>query len=291
MPIATFSIVAHDSQRQEWGVAVQSKFLAAAAVVSWARAGAGAVATQSFANLDYGPQGLKMMASGDSARETIETLVTDDPLRASRQVAMVDRQGQAFAYTGADCNDWAGHHVGQGYTCQGNILIPGTVEAMAEAFERVRQGPGEMADWLVQALAAGQKAGGDSRGRQAAGVLVVRENGGYGGKTDRYLDLRVDDDPFPIRRLVQLVAMHHLFFGSTNPADLLTIDEETALRIQQLVRRSDDYAGPLNGYLDDATVQAFTRLVGRENLEERWSGDRERIDRLVLDYLEDRLDD
>ena len=291
MPIATFSIVAHDSQRQEWGVAVQSKFLAAAAVVSWARAGAGAVATQSFANLDYGPQGLEMMSSGSSARETIERLVASDPLRASRQVGMVDRQGQAFAYTGADCNDWAGHHVGQGYTCQGNILIPGTVEAMAEAFERVRQGPGELADWLVQALAAGQAAGGDSRGRQAAGVLVVRENGGYGGKTDRYLDLRVDDDPFPIRRLVQLVAMHHLFFGSTNPADLLTIDEETALRIQQLVRRSDDYAGPLNGYLDDATVQAFTRLVGRENLEERWSGDRERIDRLVLDYLEDRLDD
>jgi len=291
MPIATFSIVAHDSQRQEWGVAVQSKFLAAAAVVSWARAGAGAVATQSFANLDYGPQGLEMMSSGSSARETIERLVASDPLRASRQVGMVDRQGQAFAYTGADCNDWAGHHIGKGYTCQGNILIAGTVEAMAEAFERVRQGPGEMADWLVQALAAGQKAGGDSRGRQAAGVLVVRENGGYGGKTDRYLDLRVDDDPFPIRKLGRLVAMHHLFFGSTDPADLLTIDEKTALRIQRLVRRSEDNAGPLNGYLDDATLQAFTRLVGRENLEERWSGDRERIDRLVLDYLEDRLDD
>lgn len=291
MPIATFSIVAHDSQRQEWGVAVQSKFLAAAAVVSWAHAGAGAVATQSFANLDYGPQGLAMMAKGYSSRETIERLVASDPLRASRQVGMVDRQGQAFAYTGGDCNDWAGHHVGDGYTCQGNILIAGTVEAMAETFERVRQGPGELADWLVQALAAGQKAGGDSRGRQAAGVLVVRENGGYGGKTDRYLDLRVDDDPFPIRKLGRLVAMHHLFFGSTDPADLLTIDDETALRIQRLVRRSEDYAGPLNGYLDDATLQAFTRLVGRENLEERWSGDRERIDRLVLDYLEDRLDD
>ena len=291
MPIATFSIVAYDPQRQEWGVAVQSKFLAAAAVVSWARAGAGAVATQSFANLDYGPQGLAMMAKGRSSRETIEALVADDPLRASRQVGMVDRQGEAFAYTGADSNHWAGHHIGEGYTCQGNILIPGTVEAMAAAFERSRQGPGELADWLVQALAAGQEAGGDSRGRQAAGVLVVRENGGYGGKTDRYLDLRVDDDPFPIRKLGQLVEMHHLFFGSTDPTDLLAIDEDTALRIQRLVRRSEDYAGPLSGDLDDATAQAFTRLVGRENLEERWSGDRERIDRLVLDYLEERLND
>lgn len=198
-PIATFSIVAYDLRRQEWGVAVQSKFLAAAALVSWARAGAGAVATQSYVNVAYGPRGLEMMATGMSAETTVETLTHEDEDQALRQVGMVDQAGQAAAYTGAECLDWAGHLVGEGFACQGNILVPGTVEAMAQRFEQVRQGPGELADWLVEALAAGQAAGGDRRGRQSAGVLVVRENGGYGGNNDRYLDLRVDDDPARLR--------------------------------------------------------------------------------------------
>ena len=204
LPVATFSIVAHDPQRMEWGVAVQSKFLAVGAVVSWARAGAGAVATQSYANLTYGPDGLDLMASGVSAEETIERLAAADDNRALRQVGMIDSQGNAAAFTGEGCHDWAGHIVGHGFACQGNILRPGTVEAMAAEFERLRFGSGELADWLVAALAAGQEAGGDSRGRQAAGVLVVRENGGYGGNNDRYLDLRVDDDPFPIQKLRKL---------------------------------------------------------------------------------------
>jgi uncharacterized Ntn-hydrolase superfamily protein len=209
-PITTFSIVAYDSQRREWGVAVQSKFLACAAVVSWAKAGAGAVATQSYANLDYGPDGLCLMAEGVAAAEVIELLTRDDPDRGLRQVGLVDRQGQAAAFTGVDCYDWAGHYVGDGFACQGNILLPGTVEAMAAAFTKARRGPGELADWLVTALAAGQAAGGDKRGRQAAGVLVVRENGGYGGRTDRYLDLRVDDDPEPIAKLQKLVQARSL---------------------------------------------------------------------------------
>jgi uncharacterized Ntn-hydrolase superfamily protein len=283
-PIATFSIVAYDPQHEEWGVAVQSKFLACAAVVSWARAGAGAVATQSFANVAYGLDGLDMMAGGLSAAETIAALTTADEQRGLRQVGMVDKNGRAASYTGDGCYAWAGHVVGEGFACQGNILIPGTVEAMAAAFEEARRGPGELADWLVGALAAGQAAGGDSRGRQAAGVLVVRANGGYGGNNDRYLDLRVDDHPEPIDKLAELVAMHHIFFGEVDPADLVPL-AGVAAELQALVRRTGHYDGPVSGEFDEATRKALRALVGRENLEERWDGTGDVIDRVVVDYL------
>ncbi len=287
-PIATFSIVAYDPGRQEWGVAVQSKFLAAAAVVSWARAGAGAVATQSYANLAYGPQGLDMMARNKSAEETIAALVEADEQRGQRQVGMVDRHGRAAAYTGAECHDWAGHVVGDGFACQGNILVPGTVEAMAARFEELRGGPGELADWLVEALWAGQEAGGDKRGRQSAGVLVVRASGGYGGNNDRYLDLRVDDDPQPISKLQHLVEMHHLYFGVTRPEDLVPL-AEVAAELQALLRRTGYYDGPLSGECDAPTRQALRALVGIENLEERWNGEGDEIDRLVVDYLRQKF--
>jgi uncharacterized Ntn-hydrolase superfamily protein len=286
--IATFSIVAYDPARREWGVAVQSKFLAAAAVVSWARAGAGAIATQAYANLAYGPEGLDMLAQGRSAEEALNALVAADDDRDERQLGLVDREGGAAAFTGSGCQFWAGHIVGQGYACQGNILIPGTVEAMASSFEALRGGDGELADWLVAALAAGQEAGGDSRGRQAAGVLVVRENGGYGGKTDRYLDLRVDDDPFPIRKLQRLVEMHHLFFGQTNPEDLLPLSE-LAAELQSILTRTGDYTGPVSGDFDDRSRRALRDLVGRENLEERWDGKGDQIDRLVVEFLRERF--
>jgi uncharacterized Ntn-hydrolase superfamily protein len=178
--------------------------------------------------------------------------------------------------------------VGDGYACQGNILIPGTVEAMASAFEGARGGPGELADWLVEALDAGQEAGGDSRGRQAAGVLVVRARGGYGGRTDRYLDLRVDDDPEPIRRLAGLVQMHHLFFGQTHPDDLIPL-ADVAGELQELLRRTGDYQGPATGAFDEATRAALWALVGRENLEDRWDGRGEKIDRVAVEYLRRRF--
>lgn len=287
-PIATFSIVAYDPEKKEWGVAVQSKFMACAAVVSWARAGAGGVATQSYANMAYGPDGLEMMANGMSAEQTIYALTQADEGRAQRQVGVVDKSGRAAAYTGEGCHDWAGHIVGEGFTCQGNILIPGTVEAMAKRFEQERGRSGELADWLVAALAAGQEAGGDSRGRQAAGVLVVRENGGYGGRTDRYIDLRVDDDPYPIRKLQQLLTMHHLFFGQTNPDDLIPL-ADVAADLQKLLQNSGDYDGPINGDFDGATRAALWSLVGRENLEERWNGTGDQIDKLVVSFLQDRF--
>ncbi len=283
-PIATFSIVAYDPGKQEWGVAVQSKFLACAAVVSWARAGAGAVATQSFANVAYGLDGLDMMERGASAAETVEQLTAADDQRAQRQVGMVDQFGRAASFTGDGCYDWAGHIVGDSFACQGNILIPGTVEAMAAAFEQARRGPGELADWLVGALAAGQAAGGDSRGRQAAGVLVVRHNGGYGGNNDRYLDLRVDDHPEPIDKLTELVVMHHLYFGEVDPANLIPL-AEVAGPLQQLMQRTGHYRGSFSGQFDDATRSALRALVGSENLEERWDGTGDAIDRVVVDFL------
>ncbi|MEJ2747121.1 MAG: DUF1028 domain-containing protein [Anaerolineae bacterium] len=287
-PIATFSIVAYDSDRQEWGVAVQSKFLAAAAVVCWAEAGSGAVATQSYANLAYGPDGLYMMKRGTPAEETIASLIEADEQRETRQIGVVDRNGRAAAYTGSECHAWAGHIVGGGFACQGNILIPGTVEAMAAEFERVRGGDGELADWLVAALAAGQAAGGDKRGRQAAGVLVVRENGGYGGRTDRYLDLRVDDDPQPIRKLAQLVEMHHLFFGEVDPDNVVALTE-VAGDLQAMLLRTGHYQGKKSGLFDDATRKALWDLVGEENLEERWDGTGDVIDRVALSFLLDRF--
>lgn len=284
MPIATFSIVAYDPQAQEWGVAVQSKFLACAAVVSWARAGAGVVATQSFANVAYGIDGLDLMQQGWSAAETVEHLTAADEQRALRQVGMVDKHGRAASFTGEGCYDWAGHIVGDGFACQGNILVPGTIEAMAEEFERARRGSGELADWLVAALAAGQTAGGDSRGRQAAGVLVVRHNGGYGGNNDRYLDLRVDDHPEPIDKLAELVAMHHIFFGAVDPDDLVPL-AEVAGSLQEIMRRTGHYTGAVSGVFDDASRSALRALVGSENLEERWDGTGDMIDRVVVDFL------
>ena len=287
--INTFSIVAYDPEEAAWGVAVASKFLAAAAVVSWARAGAGAVATQAFAKVGFGPDGLNLMAEGLSAEQTLEKLLAADPGYADRQVGLVDAQGNAAAHTGSDCFDWAGHKVGKGYTCQGNILTGGdTLDAMAEAFENTT---GELADRLIAALLAGDTVGGDSRGKQSAGIMVVKAAGGYGGDNDRYLDLRVDDDPDPVNRLQTLVKMHHLFFGESKPEDRLPIDAAIATELQQVLSRKGMYAGTISGEWDEATQVAFWDFCGMENLEERWSPDNhpDHIDRAVLEYIRERF--
>ena len=288
IPITTFSIAAYDPGRQEWGVAVQSKFMAVGAVVSHARAGAGAVATQSYANLKYGPDGLTLMEEGLAASEVIEKLTAADPEREQRQVGLVDRRGEAAAFTGLKCHDWAGHIVGEGFCCQGNILLPGTVEAMGQSFETARKGSGELADWLVAALAAGQEAGGDRRGRQSAAVLVVREGGGYGGNNDRYLDLRVDDHATPIAELGRLLEMHHLFFGLVDPETLLPLSE-IAPELQAMLRQTGHYDGPDTGVFDVLTREALRALVGMENLEERWDGKSDQIDERTLDYLRQKF--
>jgi uncharacterized Ntn-hydrolase superfamily protein len=230
-----------------------------------------------------------MMEEGVPAEAVIETLTGEDEKRASRQVGVVDREGRAASFTGAECHDWAGHVVSDGFACQGNILLPGTVEAMADRFEQARKGPGELADWLVEALVAGQEAGGDSRGRQSAAVLVVRKGGGYGGNNDRYLDLRVDDDARPIHKLQELIEMHHLYFGVVNPDDLIPLGD-VAAELQDLLQRTGHYAGSTTGVFDKATRKALRALVGMENLEERWNGEGDMIDRLVVEYLRDKFD-
>lgn len=289
MQLNTFSIVAYDPDENAWGVAVASKFLAAAALVSWARAGVGAIATQSYAKVGFGPEGLKLLAEGKSAGETLGVLLKNDENREQRQVGIVDAQGNVAAHTGKDCNDWAGNKSGQHFSVQGNILTGADVlDAMADSFQNAQ---GELADRLVSALRAAESAGGDKRGKQSAGVLVVKPDGGYGGDNDRYLDLRVDDDEQPVKKLRQLVQSHHLFFGEAKAEDQLTIDETIARELQNIMLGQGYMGGEVNGEWDEITKQAFWVLVGNENLEERWSihQDSNQIDRVALEYLRKRF--
>ena len=220
--VATFSIVAYDPKTHNLGVAVQSRFLAVGAVVPWAKAGVGAIATQAYANTSYGPNGLKLLESRLSVQETLDKLIEADDGRAHRQVGIIDAKGNAAAYTGAETNAWAGHHVvGKNYAVQGNILAgEEVVLSMGEAFEKsgLRSKPlseanrGTLAEKLIAALEAGQAAGGDTRGQQSAALLVVRENGGFGGFNDRYIDLRVDDHAKPIQELKRIYKLYEKTF-------------------------------------------------------------------------------
>lgn len=285
--LSTFSIVAHDPQAQEWGVAVQSKFLCVGALVPWAKAGVGAVATQSYANTSFGPDGLALMEQGLSAQEALDRLIAADEGHARRQVGLVDATGCVATYTGAECHDWAGGLTGANFAAQGNILVSGaTVEAMVRAFEAAH---GELADRLVTALAAGQAAGGDRRGQQSAAVLVVRAEGGYGGYNDRYLDLRVDDDLAPIDRLKGLVDLHHLYFKPPAPGEMVPIEGELARELQRVLRWAGYYDGPVTGDYDTVTRKALSDLIGNENFEERFDEEGGQISSQVVEILRDKF--
>jgi uncharacterized Ntn-hydrolase superfamily protein len=200
----TFSLVAFDAEAKEWGVIVASKYLAVGAAVPWARAGAGAVATQSLVNTTYGTRGLELLAQGQSASEVLRTLTSEDRGRETRQLGIVDARGGVAAFTGKRSYAWAGHKTGKNYTCQGNLLSgPKVVADMARAFE---EASGPLAWRLMTALEAGEKAGGDKRGKQAAALLVVRDGGGPNGWGDRAIDLRVDDHEEPVRELARILA-------------------------------------------------------------------------------------
>jgi len=278
----TFSIVARDPETGDLGIAVQSKFLAVGAVVPWAKAGVGAIATQSWGNTSYGPRGLALLADGLSAAETMARITTDDENRSSRQVGIIGASGAPATFTGDDCYPWAGGVVGEHYACQGNILVSAeTVLAMARTFEETN---GPLYDRLMAALAAGQAAGGDSRGQQSAALLVVREGGGYGGFNDRFIDLRVDDHPHPIEELQRILQLHKIYLFPPAPTDILPIDQSLARELQELLAASGDYQGAINGSYDNATRDAFRAFSGRENLEERWLEDA-RVDRVVLEFM------
>jgi uncharacterized Ntn-hydrolase superfamily protein len=289
MQLNTFSIVAYDPDEKSWGVAVASKFLAAAAIVNWAQADSGAVATQSFAKVSFGPDGLKLLSQEKTAAETLAILLENDPNREQRQVGIVDTKGNVAAHTGTGCHEYAGHKLGKNFCVQGNILKGAEVlTAMADGYQNAT---GELSDRLVAALRAGEGAGGDKRGKQSAGVLVVKANGGYGGDNDRYIDLRVDDNEQPVKKLRELLESHHLFFGEARTEDLLRIDETIALELQNIMVGQGYMGGEVDGNWDEVTKQAFWVLVGNENLEERWSLEKNSnmIDRVALEYLRKRF--
>jgi uncharacterized Ntn-hydrolase superfamily protein len=272
--VATYSIVACDLQAAQWGVAVQSKFLAVGSVVPWAEPQVGAVATQAYANPRYGPEGLAQLRAGLSAAEVVERLTTVDDERESRQVGIVDGAGSAATFTGSECLEWAGGRTGLGYAAQGNILVSAaTVDALAETFERTDGAP--LADRLLRCLGAAQAAGGDRRGQQSAALLVVERDAGYGNLSDVVVDLRADDHARPVEELERLYAIHQQLFGHTPRDEWLKVDDE--LRSELVTR-----LGRL-GY-DGSLEQAFAAWAGTENLEERVEG-AEWIDPIVLDEL------
>lgn len=270
----TFSIVAADlGGGPEWGVAVASKFLAVGTVVPWARAGVGAVATQAFANIAYGPDGLELLAQDLSAEEVVTRLTGPDDMRAQRQLGVVDAAGRAETFTGDACFDWAGGRTGDGYCCQGNILTGAdVVEEMCRAYEGAG---GDLAARMLAALEAGDRAGGDRRGRQSAAILVVREGGGYGGGTDKTVELRVDDHPAPIGELSRLLDLHRLYFPRPDDLEFVPVDDALRSELTRLLAE--------RGY-EGEFKEALFAYVGTENLEERWR-DETQIERAVLEHL------
>lgn len=273
----TFSIVACDLKEKTWGVAVASKFPAVGAVVPWAQAGTGAVATQSFANTSFGPRGLEMMASGLSAKKALELLLKEDPDREQRQVGLVDGKGNAATFTGAACHEWAGGVTGKGYAIQGNILAGAkVVQAMEKKFLQTK---GELPARLYAALLAGDRAGGDRRGRQSAAIYVAKPNGGYGGFIDRWLDYRVDDHHDPVPRLGELLELHRLYFDKSAANDRAAIKGKLLDQIAGILARQ--------GYLKKNVdfLAAFNAFIGNENFEERADPNGTWIDKPVLKYL------
>ena len=272
--ISTYSIVACDLEAGEWGVAVQSKFLAVGAVVPAAEPHVGAIATQAWANLAYRPDGLALLREGYTADDVVRTLVGADEGRGHRQLGVVDGLGRAATYTGSECLEWAGGTTGPGYAAQGNILVSAaTVEALATTFEASTGQP--LAERLLASLAAAEAAGGDRRGRQSAALLVVRKDGGYGGTSDVSADLRVDDHTQPIEELERIYRLHDLLFGHTPEEEWLEVDAPLADELRERLSTLG-YKGELQ--------DALAAWAGTENLEERVSG-ADRIDPVVLEQL------
>lgn len=277
----TFSIVAFDPANGDLGVAVQSKFPNVGVSIPFAKAGVGAVATQSYCNTSYGPRGLALLENGASPRQAVDILIGGDEQRDYRQVGIIDARGRAASFTGAQCFDWAGD--GQGACCsaQGNTLAgPQVVEGMVRGFEGAE---GSLAERLLAALQAGQAGGGDRRGQQSAALLLVRAGGGYGGFDDRYVDISVYDHPTPIAELERLYAIHRLTYFRSDPDRLARIDAAIADELQQMMRARGFYKGAATGICDDATLKALRDFMGWENYDERIRGD----DLIDLEVLAD----
>lgn len=300
----TYSIVAWDSATGDLGVVVQSKFPNVGGIVPWAKAGVGAVATQSLANTDYGEKGLDLMALGATAPEAMQVLLRADPRPSQRQVGMVDARGNAASWTGDSTFAWAGGRTGggtadgqtggqgtmiagHGYAAQGNILVSAaTVRALAETFEATR---GSLADRLVAALKAGQAAGGDRRGMESAALLVVRARASYLGANDRYIDIRVYDHADPIAELERLYRLHQLYFFQSRPEDLVPITPDIVRQLEPILLReplnqTEKWLAAPQGRATPAFLQALENFMYWENYDVRVRGDG-KIDRVVLEDI------
>ena len=277
----TFSIVACDLKEQTWGVAVASKFPAVGAVVPWAQAEVGAVATQSFANTSFGPNGLMLMSEGLSAKKALVELLRDDKDKELRQIGLVDAKGGSATLTGQGCFPWAGGVSGKGYAIQGNILKSGrVVPAMEKKFLSTK---GSLPKRLHAALLAGDRAGGDKRGRQSAAIYVVKMGGGYGGFIDRWIDYRVDDHDDPVLRLGELLELHELYFGKSLEKDRVTLKGKALVSFTKILTQ-EKYLKKGKNFRD-----AFNEFIGNENFEERADPEAKWIDKPVLKYLTNKF--
>ncbi len=277
---STFSIVAFDPEKNELGVAVESKFLSVGSAVPWVEGGVGAIATQSWANTTYGPRGLDLLRKGATPEETMRTLTGDDEHADERQVGIVDAKGRSATYTGEKCKDWAGGENGPNFAAQGNILVgQAVVDSMVSAFHQTK---GHLADRLVAALRAGQAAGGDKRGQQSAALYIAKPGGGYAGFNDRYVDLRVDDNPRPIEELARILEIHKLYYFKPLPDEILPIDDKLGAQLAELLTKAREL--PQGSRFDDNARKALVSFMHRENLEDRVRDDG-CIDLQTLEYL------
>lgn len=283
--ISTFSLVARDPQTGDFGVVTASKFLAVGAVVPFAAAGLGAVATQSYANVSYGPRTLGALGQGIPLELIHQAFAQTDDQHAERQYGLVDAAGHSLSFTGDKCHPWAGGKRGEGYAAQGNLLTgPDVIDRLVDTYQ---SSEAPFPERLLTALAAGDEAGGDKRGRQSAALLVVREGGGYGGLNDRYIDLRVDDHPRPVPELRRLLGLHRLYFEAAHEDNILTIEGEIAARLLAVLDRAGYLSSGVSVW-NGAAETALRELAGVENLEERMVAPGF-IDTVVLEHLEQRF--
>jgi uncharacterized Ntn-hydrolase superfamily protein len=280
--VSTFSIVARDPGNGDLGVAVQSKFPNVRVAVPYARAGVGAVATQSFSNSDFGTKGLELLALGATPQEVLTIVSRDDSDLQDRQVGIVDAKGRSATFTGKKCFDWAGGRTGPDYAIQGNILVSeATVDAMEKTFLGTR---GSLADRLLAAIKAGAEAGGDRRGRQSAALVVVRQGASYDAKSDRYIDISVYDAKDPIAEIYRLYDLQKIHFERSDPKDVIPIRGADAVYLQKLLAKKGFHKGRTDGVWDEASTNALADYMGWENYDTRIRRDGP-IDRKILELI------
>jgi uncharacterized Ntn-hydrolase superfamily protein len=282
--VSTYSIVAHDPINEEWGVAVHSKYFAVSSIVSWAEANVGALATQASGNPVHWRIAEPLLAKGFAAKDVLAHLIENDSRPDSRQIGIVDKSGGAAAFTGDNCVPQAKHLTGYGYSLQGNYLYPNTLEPMKDEFEKSKNEGRPLCDCLIAALEGAQKAGGDKRGVQAAGLLVVKKNSGYNQANDRYIDLRVDDHLKPLEKLKNLLDIHKIMYGIESESYLCDLDE-----------MREDFVDLLRkyGFLsndDQDFRKRFRDFLLDYNMENSWEENKNKIDARILEAFCRRLE-